>query len=95
MMVIRELAKFHASSQGIDWLGLMPECFEKDIALEVGGGQAYKTFIGGGLMNYAIPIMEHIHKNNSNYIKKYTDWLKKFDENVGPVFMKFFKPSSR
>jgi hypothetical protein len=94
-MVMRELAKYHASSQGIDWLDLMPDYFEKDIALEVGGGQTYKKYIGGGLMNFVIPIMEHIHKNNLNHIKKYTDWLRNFDGNVMPAFMKFFKPSSR
>lgn len=92
---MRELAKFHAASQGVDWLKLMPDQFEQDIAIEVGGGQAFKSFVKGGLMNFAIPIMEHIHKNNLSYIKKYTDWLRKFDENVVPLLIKLFKSSPR
>lgn len=92
---MRELAKFHASSQGIDWLELMPDFLAKDIAFEVGGGQAFKNIISGGMLNCVIPIMEHIHKKNLNFIKKYTDWLRKFDENVVPVLFKLVKPNSR
>jgi hypothetical protein len=90
-LVMRELAKFHASSQGVDWLKLMPEYFEQDISLEVGGGQAFKGFIRGGIVNSVIPIMEHIDQNNL----KYTDFLRKFDENVMPVLLKLFKSNSR
>jgi hypothetical protein len=88
---MRELAKFHASSQGVDWLKLMPEYFEEDISLEVGGGQAFKGFIRGGIINSVIPIMEHIDQNNL----KYTDFLRKFDENVMPVLLTLFKSNSR
>ncbi|XP_059481976.1 uncharacterized protein LOC132200497 [Neocloeon triangulifer] len=94
-MVMRELAKFHASSQGFDWLKVAPECFLKDIRLEIEGTTAYQNMVGGSLLNSIVPIMECMYKNDPKCIKKYTDWLNDLEGNVWPFLVKFYKANPR
>ncbi|CAB3359725.1 Hypothetical predicted protein [Cloeon dipterum] len=94
-MVMRELAKFHAASQGFDWLNLLPGCFEKDMRLEIEGSDAFQNMIGGSLRNSIVPIMQHMYKDDLLYIKKYTDWIANLEDEVWPFLVKSWKANPR
>ncbi|XP_059487275.1 uncharacterized protein LOC132203484 [Neocloeon triangulifer] len=94
-MVIRELAKFHASSQGTDWLKEMPELFERDVLLEGDGGKTFRQMVSGTIICTVVPLMKHIYKDDLDRIKKYTDWLEDLQGNVFPCLVKSCKADPR
>ncbi|XP_065334694.1 uncharacterized protein LOC135935971 [Cloeon dipterum] len=94
-MAIRELAKLHASSQGTDWLKIMPEFFEKDILLEVDDGKSCKQMVCNSIRGSVIPILEHIYRDETSKIQKYVDWIRDFEGNVFPFILKVNKANPR
>ncbi|XP_065335853.1 uncharacterized protein LOC135936813 isoform X2 [Cloeon dipterum] len=94
-MVFRELAKFHAASQGTDWLKILPQYFEEDILFEVDGGKLIKQLVSNSILNCLLPIMKHIYRADPSKIQKYVDWMSDLEGNVFPVLIKANKPNLR
>ncbi|XP_065335852.1 uncharacterized protein LOC135936813 isoform X1 [Cloeon dipterum] len=86
-MILRELAKFHASSVGTDWLKIVPEMFEQDVVYEANGGLWWKQMIKVSTLNSVIPILEHIYRSDLPKIQKYIDWIGDFEGNVYPLLI--------
>lgn len=61
-MIVRKMAKYHASSLGQDWKNIMPAgYFEPDPMLEGPSSEQFKMFINISVQNMIIPIMKKIY----------------------------------